>query len=81
MTELVHHLVGYDRSTEKAVYEHSIPSEEWKAIIDFLKADSDDPLMVDVYPLDGSAIRDVGGIIHSSLRPDLDYFIECSRGD
>ena len=81
MAELVHQLVGYDRATDKVVYQHAFPSDEWDTIRKFLRADDDDPSMVDIYPIDEPTVRDIMGIIHGYKRADVDYFIECSRRD
>jgi|SRR5208337_272983 len=71
---IVHHLVGYDRATEKVAYQHACPPDEWNTIRKFLRADDDDPSIVDIYPIDEPTIRDMMGVIHSDLPADLDYF-------
>lgn len=81
MTELVHQLVGYDPKTEMVAYEHDFHPEEWKEVRQFLRADPDDPAMVDVYPIDYSMARDIAGIIQDSAPKELDYFVECSARD
>ena len=81
MTELVHHLVGYDRATEKGAYQHAFQPDEWNTIRKFLRADDDDPSIVDIYPIDEPTICDIIGVIPSDIPADLDYFIECSRRD
>jgi hypothetical protein len=81
VTQLVHQLVGYDRETEKVAYQHDFPSDEWDRIRTFLRADPDDPSMVDVYPVDTPTVRDIMGIIHDHIRGTLDYFIECTARD
>ncbi len=78
MTELVHQLVGYDRETEKVAYQHDFPSDEWDRIRGFLRAEPDDPSMVDVYPIDAPTVRDIMRVIDDSIRGSLEYFIECT---
>jgi hypothetical protein len=79
VTELIHHLVGYDRITEKVVDQYDIPSEKWDAVRRIIRADDDDPSVIEVYPVDGKTARHIVEIIHERIRSDLDYFIESSK--
>ena len=81
MTELVHQLFGYDRKTEKLVYQRDIPPDQWCSIRKFLRADDGDPSMVDIYRIDEATLSSIAEIIRNANEKDLDYFIECSTQD
>jgi hypothetical protein len=72
-----HVLRGYDRKTDQEVQTLplSLPVSRLRAIF---RPQSDDPDMVDAYPLTKTAVRELQALMSFEPRADLEYFVEAT---
>jgi hypothetical protein len=71
-----HRLVGYDRQSELEKFEVAIPQHIFDEISSVVPLDDDDPEAIGCYELTKDQAQEIAIIMHESLPPGLDFFLE-----
>jgi len=69
------HIVGYDHTTEAVAVEYHIPSEMWKDVAAFVKAN--DPDNIYNYALGANDANEIIAKLGKRADGKLSYFLEC----
>jgi hypothetical protein len=73
----VHRLTGYDKKTERLVFEYDIPPSKLRRAKELANVPRDDPSAVGSYPLDPSQARHVARLINQMVNIDrYSWFLE-----
>lgn len=77
MTEIIHRLVGYNRSTGMVADEYDIPGIHLEFAKRVAGVPADDPEAVLCYRLTGQQARDIAGAIGATIDVDaFNFYIE-----
>jgi hypothetical protein len=72
---MIHRLVGYDRSTERVMSQHDIPTQRLPVIKEIAKVPASDPDMIGSYILEDSEAKDVAGVLNVSIDATNQVFV------
>jgi len=74
--DIVHRLVGYDRTTDRIAFQRDIPLGKLEIVKRIAHVEETDPEALGAYELSREEARDVAGILDIALPGNMHFFLE-----